>query len=247
MAAYHAGADSFILKREQVSDATDFDNLYVFESLLMTRIREGRRPVNTEGIPVLLNDYFMNLVPNYMKYIKAQYATLTGLATSRAIEGGVNPNIAFMLWEYYLGLGEHASDLQELETLVNVMLEDFAGRSAAARLPDNLPSRLRDAVRYLRHRLGSQVKIEDVARAVGCSRSQLDRDFHKYLGCSPKQFLTRERIAQANHFLTRTNVSVTELGQALGFSSTSHFCNTYKKVTGQTVRSTRQNGLSLPK
>ena len=229
-------AEAFILAKAQTFEETDFDKLYQFESELMERVRRGLQPVNTWGIPPVNNEYFLRLLTDGKKYAKSQFSTLTGLATSHAIGGGMNPRTAFILWEYYHRLADKTNEAEELDALAERMLEDFAGRCAQDRLPENLPSRLRAAVLYLRQHIGSPVKIEETASAVSCSRSQLDRDFRKYLGCSPKEFLTRERITQAEQFMKYSDISVTELGAILGFSSTSHFCNVYRKATGHTLR-----------
>lgn len=75
--------------------------------------------------------------------------------------------------------------------------------------------------------------IAGVAAEIGISERQLQRHFRKYLGTSPREYLRSLRLQRARALLGETDLSVTEVAVATGFSSAAILARWFKKQYGQ--------------
>lgn len=94
----------------------------------------------------------------------------------------------------------------------------------------------------LRKHFAGGVEIEDLADALGVSRSTLYSCFKEVRGWSPNEALNRLRLNHAVFLLRHTKMSIAEIAESVGFCSTSHFDRRLKELTGFTPRTLRQNG-----
>lgn len=78
------------------------------------------------------------------------------------------------------------------------------------------------------------------------NRFRLCREFSKYYGISPMQYLTGVRIAAARHLLTTTDMSVQDIGFDIGMSDTNHFISIFKRINGVTPLSYRRQSSEAP-
>ncbi len=76
------------------------------------------------------------------------------------------------------------------------------------------------------------ISIDETARMVGLSRSQLFRIFRGETGQSPKQALTDLRLEEAYRLLLETHLSVQEIAYAVGIPSASRFCSVFSAKYG---------------
>ncbi|NLG23924.1 MAG: AraC family transcriptional regulator [Clostridiales bacterium] len=109
-----------------------------------------------------------------------------------------------------------------------------AGKRAAsdAVAPDDVQRVLNRAIAYIDAHCGRPITVEEVAGNAHVSYSHLSRQFARYMNCSIVDYMTRVRVDRAQRLLLTTSDSVGQVGQALGFSSISHFSNTFKRMTG---------------
>ena len=80
----------------------------------------------------------------------------------------------------------------------------------------------------------SDIVIEDMAAAVGLSRTGLYRKVKNLVGTSPMEFLREARIRKAMQMLDNPSVNVSEVAYACGFSDPKYFSKCFKAATGQT-------------
>ena len=228
--------EDFITRNMEANDFNAFDELYKFEHHLMMHVRGGVTPVNDTGLEAVTNEYFLSLLPGKadMMLIRNQCIVLAALSASYAIAAGVETRIAFILYIYYQNELVKTQTPEDVNHLAEVMMEDYSRRCAKVELEPAVPKRVRDAVAYIRKNLHRNLRVEEVAQYSGKSRSQTDKDFRKYLGCTPKEFILREKISESTAYLTYTDQPITEISQLFGFSSPSHYCNTFIAVMGQT-------------
>ncbi|HVM49908.1 MAG TPA: DNA-binding transcriptional regulator [Candidatus Acidoferrum sp.] len=90
------------------------------------------------------------------------------------------------------------------------------------------------AARFIREHACDGIHIGDVLRAVGMSRSTLERRYHKLLGHSPKHDLLRFRLDRAKQLLAETDFPVARVAEKLGFEHTEYLNVIFKKKTGLT-------------
>ncbi len=103
---------------------------------------------------------------------------------------------------------------------------------------------------WLIDRLAEAFEAGALAAAAGVSRSQIERDFRRVLGTSPRRFLARQRIAEAIA-LIETDAPLAEIALACGYGDQSAFTRRFAAETGlapsafRTVSRDRREALAV--
>ena len=82
----------------------------------------------------------------------------------------------------------------------------------------------------------SSFGVNELASLVGISRVHLNRKMKDRYGVSPNNFIRSYRLKQAAYLLINNNVNVSEVAYRVGFSSHSHFSNTFREYFGMTPK-----------
>jgi transcriptional regulator GlxA family with amidase domain len=88
---------------------------------------------------------------------------------------------------------------------------------------------LRQAIALIEANIADPLPVPEIAARIGLSQRQLERQFHKGLGCSVVQFGTLVRLQHARVLLIATKLSVREIATATGFNALSHFASAFRK------------------
>jgi len=80
-----------------------------------------------------------------------------------------------------------------------------------------------------------QPKVADLARTLAQSETRLYTVVKAFTGLSPKEFLTKRTIVEAQRLLFYSRPSVKELTHRLGFDDESYFSRLFKKEVGRSV------------
>lgn len=64
--------------------------------------------------------------------------------------------------------------------------------------------------------------------------TRICREFSKYYGVSPIQYLNHRRMEAAKKLLLTTDETIHEIGSMVGIHNTNHFINLFKRETGAT-------------
>ena len=88
------------------------------------------------------------------------------------------------------------------------------------------------AVKYIQFNYSHDISVDDIAKAVGVSRSHLYRVFMTAVGQSPIDYLTAYRVDEACALLKNTNLSIAEIAVSVGFFDQFYFSRVFKKVKG---------------
>lgn len=92
---------------------------------------------------------------------------------------------------------------------------------------------LRRAIAYVKENYASLTEGE-VARAAGVTPAYLSRVFRKGMRATFSDFLGRVRLGEAERLLLTTDESVTEIAEAVGFSTAAYFISLFRKAHGET-------------
>lgn len=83
--------------------------------------------------------------------------------------------------------------------------------------------------------LDSDLKLADVATALGTNRNYISDCINSQRGCSFTQFVNNYRINYAQQLLrTRSDIKISEVWTTSGFSTERTFLRTFKQLTGMT-------------
>jgi AraC family transcriptional regulator len=69
--------------------------------------------------------------------------------------------------------------------------------------------------------------------------SARSRVFKQAKGLTPLEFVTRERITDAQQLIRETSHSLMEIALEVGYTSPSHFAKAFRRVTGTTPKEFR--------
>ena len=89
-----------------------------------------------------------------------------------------------------------------------------------------------NAVKFIQFNYSHEITIDDIAKAVGVSRSHLYRVFMSNLNESPIDYLTNYRINEACYLLRSGNLSIAEIATSVGFFDQFYFSRVFKKNKG---------------
>lgn len=82
--------------------------------------------------------------------------------------------------------------------------------------------------------------LADLAALLNLSTRQTQRVLQRHFGKTFSQKLTEARMASASQFLLTTDLSITDIGERLGFSSIEHFSAAFRQAMGCSPRQYRQ-------
>ena len=105
---------------------------------------------------------------------------------------------------------------------------------------------VRQALNYLRAHSREAPASEQIARALGLSRTRLDRLFVKTLGTSLQRVAMRLRLDEAAFLLKNTEMPIKQVANDLGFSSAAHLTAAFRQHFGITPAAFRHLHLTCP-
>ncbi|MFK4259479.1 helix-turn-helix domain-containing protein [Agrobacterium tumefaciens] len=88
---------------------------------------------------------------------------------------------------------------------------------------------LNRVIQKIEDELTEAVSLSQLAEAAGLSVPHFCRAFKQSFGCPPYEFIIRRRIERAKEFLRGSEMTITEIALSCGFSSSSHFSNTFRR------------------
>ena len=121
--------------------------------------------------------------------------------------------------------------------LVIALLE--AGVTA---LSNNADLRFRALVDRMRRNPTKAFSMDETAAELKCAPNTVRALFHKYIGIPPQSFMLKCRIRKAQDLLKR-GLSVMEIADALGFSSSQNFAIRFRQETGMSPTDWKKRNL----
>lgn len=101
---------------------------------------------------------------------------------------------------------------------------------AAQHLP--LPDVMEIMKLYLRDHLAEQIRVKHLASLVALSPFYFVRTFKRHVGVPPHRYLMTLRMEQACELLATSTLTATQICPRVGFTTLSHFTNTFRRHTG---------------
>ena len=90
------------------------------------------------------------------------------------------------------------------------------------------------AMKYMRQHLGSNLRMEEVAKQAGMGYSKFRKLFKDYTGFAPAQYVLRLKMERAKDYLLSTGLSCKEISYRLGFDSAPYFNKMFRLYEGVT-------------
>ena len=91
---------------------------------------------------------------------------------------------------------------------------------------------MQSAVTYFNENYNQDISIENYAQTRGMSVSWFIRNFKKYTGMTPMQFIVSLRVNNAQILLEQTNYSIYEIAKIVGYDDQLYFSRLFRKQKG---------------
>jgi transcriptional regulator GlxA family with amidase domain len=82
--------------------------------------------------------------------------------------------------------------------------------------------------------LSDAVDLATLAAVAGLSIHHFAREFKQSVGIAPHHYLIRNRVERAQNMLAHTDLSLSDVAYAVGFSDQSHLARHFRQMLGVT-------------
>lgn len=213
----------------------DRTEIYLAERTMLQMVRNGdihyqdaldRSSKLSSGVPVEggepLQKYRISII------------VFTSLVCRAAMEGGLSPEIAYPLGDFYIKAAVRGRDLGELNKLALSMYHDFIYRVHELNSNPDYSAAIQKCCDYIELSVGRNIRIADLAALTGYTEYYLSEKFKKETGTPLFLYIRCAKIERAKLLLESTSLSVREIAEALAFNTSNYFSKCFREIAGCT-------------
>jgi AraC-like DNA-binding protein len=119
------------------------------------------------------------------------------------------------------------------------LMTEFCNTQHGSELKHTSP--ISRAKHIMNERIDEEIDFSTLAENLGISYSKFRSDFKRQTGLPPLQYFLLLKIEKAKELLQNTTISSKQIAHSLGFESDFYFCRLFKKKTGLTPKTFREN------
>lgn len=154
------------------------------------------------------------------------------LCSRASMRGGLSPEIAYNLNDYYAQKIEQCQSMADTTKLGAQILEDYVARVRESRENPDVSDSIRNSCEYIKAHLTEPIQVKKLAQQSGYAEYYFSHKFKKEMGVSVKEYILHEKIEQAKVMLTSSDESIQKIGDSLAFGSRSYFYTCFQKAEG---------------
>ncbi len=121
-----------------------------------------------------------------------------------------------------------------------VMMWEKNKQTNLLRFRNKLSKDIMDAMYYIEHHYGEDIKLKDAASAAGFSEGHLSRLFASQVGVTYSEYLINVRIRHVKELLLNTGLSISEIAVQTGFSNADYLSAVFRRQEGMTPTAFRK-------
>ncbi len=91
---------------------------------------------------------------------------------------------------------------------------------------------VKSSISYMKKNFKDAITLDDIAKHVGFNKCYFCRVFKEVTGVTVITMLNTIRCEEAKHLFASSKYNISEVAEKCGFSNTSYFTKTYKKIIG---------------
>lgn len=99
---------------------------------------------------------------------------------------------------------------------------------------------INEAVVYIQQNYHRELTVDEVAGFCKLNRNYFSRKFKEVVGCTPQEFLIRQRLTNAGELMRLTNLPIKAIAAQCGYPNQLHFSQAFKKYYGLPPREWRK-------
>lgn len=167
-----------------------------------------------------------------LRHLKDSAIVFTSLTARAAICGGLSPELAYTLNDYYIQSLESCSSIPEIQEILDGMFRDYVSRVHVMKQNPKVSRQIQDGCNYIQIHSAEKLRISDIAAQVGYAEYYFSKKFKKEMGISVNDYIKQVRVERAKIILRSKKTNIQDISHDLGFSTRSQFAEIFHKFTG---------------
>ncbi len=127
---------------------------------------------------------------------------------------------------------DSASERLRINLFQNIVLYALRYGKIKDKEKNDSADKIQEVARFISHNYSSEITLSECARRAFMEETYFSKKFRKFTGFGFKEYLIGMRIKAAENFLTQSDLTVCEISEKCGFSSSNYFGDIFKKVKG---------------
>lgn len=136
--------------------------------------------------------------------------------------------------------GNLRNKLRDAGLITAIMTELFSDVLPARKEKEGHAPYLMELRHYLDHFYTEPLRLDDLETRYHMSKYHICRSFSAAFGVPPLKYLNKKRLEAAMNLLFSTDKKIHEIALTVGYESTNHFINLFKKEYGTTPQAYRE-------
>lgn len=167
------------------------------------------------------------------------YSRYGGIGFHDSSEEGFLQSLDQLLTDYTHNISPYREDLTscQMQHLILSMIQKKELQDSSSTAPDTI----RYLIKYMENNYASPLSLDFLSDFAGLSKYHLSREFKRYTGSSPIDYLIRLRVQAAKQLLLGTNERIEDIAEEIGFHSLNNFINQFRKHAGMTPSQYRKS------
>ncbi|SHH42770.1 helix-turn-helix domain-containing protein [Clostridium grantii] len=104
-----------------------------------------------------------------------------------------------------------------------------------------MPDYIHKIMKYIDKHFNERICLEQLSKEFSVSKYHMAKEFKKYTGFSPNEYIITSRITYAKNLLQYSTLSIGEISEIIGINNVSHFINLFKSRESLTPLAFRNN------
>lgn len=132
---------------------------------------------------------------------------------------------------------DEAMELEIIEVsyrVARLLFNHFQPEMKEAPLSSMYDVAFKNMLGYLQEHYTEKVSLEVLTEVGNIGKTLCTKLFKKFTSKTPGEYLIKYRIVKSIELLKSSDMDITEIAYAVGFSSNSHFTKTFREITGTT-------------
>ena len=216
-------SDGYVVFRKpgQTAASIGYYNMYMltlgYDAEDGVNVRERRCDNQAEPIN---GSYFWNLIPTCFR--PKHHAEIFAIYRRLSI-----------LWQ-------QPGRADEAELLLSQLIFQIIADALDYRTEKTVPSAVDLLLEYMYDHYSEKIRLDELSELVHLNKSYLIRLFHREVGSTPLDYLTRLRLEQSCRLLETTALKISEISYRCGFDSASYYIRRFHDTYAQTPEQYRE-------
>lgn len=85
---------------------------------------------------------------------------------------------------------------------------------------------------FIQHHCSENLNIEMLSKIACMGTTKFKKYFKDYFSCTVTDYITQQRVGEAEHLLVNTDLSISQIAKAVGYETPSYFAKVFQKEKG---------------